>query len=83
MKSVRNLKRKKFRPFSNPTSKVRDVWSRFATTLSASAFVSAYVIATNEVSSFQNLTRIIGLCCFGVLSLTISIYVFKGEKDAI
>jgi hypothetical protein len=77
--STRKIK-VKFQPFSNPTSKVRDVWSRFFTTLSSSAFISAYVVATSEASTLHSLLRVVGLCCFGVSWLMLAVYVFKGEK---
>jgi hypothetical protein len=84
MKSTKRIpKPSKFRPFSNPTMKVREAWSRFASTLSASSFAGAYVIASNEMYSTQAALRMVGLLTFGVLLQLIAVYVLRGNDHAI
>ena len=81
MKSSKRNKPDKFRPFSNPTSKVREAWSRMFTTLSASAFAGGVVVATNEIYSNQALFRVVGLFTFGALLQLCAIYVLKENKS--
>ena len=81
MKSVKHLKREQFRPFSKPTAKVRDVWSRFATTVSASSFTGAAVVGTYEALTTRNFFRIFILIALGVIMLIFAVYVVKGGKE--
>jgi hypothetical protein len=81
MKSIKRIKPGKFRPFANPTSKVREAWSRLFTTLSASAFGGGVVVITNEIYSIQTLLRFVGLFIFGTILQLIAIYVLKEKQS--
>lgn len=81
MKSCKRTKLVKFQPFTNPTPKVREAWSRLFTTLSASAIAGAVVVTTNEIYSHKTLLRVICLFAFGSLLQLIAIYVLKENKS--
>ena len=77
MKSSKRTKLEKFQPFTDPTPKVREAWSRLFTTLSASAFAGAVVVTTNEIYSHETLFRVICLIAFGFVFQISAIYVLK------
>jgi hypothetical protein len=79
MKSTKRIpKPSKFRPFSEPTMKVREVWSRLATTLAATAFTGAFVLTNTEVLSVASVVQVVTLVLIGAIMLILAIYVFDG-----
>ena len=78
MKSSKRTSPKIFRPFSNPTPKVRDAWSRLATTLSAGAFSGFVIVSATEPFSLIAILKLLILLMIGVIMMTIAIYVLKG-----
>ena len=83
MKSAKARRPGKFRPFRKPTPKVREAWSKLATTLSAGSFTGASVIASNDVYSPQSVFRVLELCALGVLLQLIAVYVLKGSDHVL
>lgn len=80
MKSSKRTKSKEFRPFSKPDMKVRETLSRWASTLSASAFTGAFIIIATEALTVFTIVKTVALMTIGAIMLLSAIYVFKGGQ---
>jgi predicted lipid-binding transport protein (Tim44 family) len=78
MRSLKHQARPEFQPFKNPTTKVREAYSRIAGTLCASALAGAMIVAFNEPIGYDTALRVSLQLVAALIGLLISIYSLKG-----